>query len=119
MYTLFLILQYVGIIILFIEALYVFCQKPSRQQNLLLLMIISLLINFLGYLFELQAPTKEQALQAVKLIYLGKPFIMLSIFLFVMEYCKVKMPKVLKWIMVIFHSLTTLLVLTCEQQNLY
>ena len=84
MYTLFLILQYVGIIILFIEALYVFCQKPSRQQNLLLLMIISLLVNFFGYLFELQAPTKEQALQAVKLIYLGKPFIMLSIFLFVM-----------------------------------
>lgn len=119
MYTLFLILQYVGIIILFIEALYVFCQKPSRQQNLLLLMIISLLVNFFGYLFELQAPTKEQALQAVKLIYLGKPFIMLSIFLFVMEYCKVRIPKVLNWIMVILHSLTTLLVLTCEQQNLY
>ena len=119
MYTLFLTFQYVGIIILFIEGIYVFCQKPSRQQNLLLLMIISLLINFFGYLFELQAPTKEQALQAVKLIYLGKPFIMLSIFLFVMEYCKIRIPKVSNWLMVILHSLTTLLVLTCEQQNLY
>lgn len=44
---------------------------------------------------------------------------MLSIFLFAMEYCKVRIPKVLNWIMVILHSLTTLLVLTCEQQNLY
>ena len=119
MYTLFLIFQYVGIVILFIEGIYVFCQKPSRQQNLLLLMIISLLINFFGYLFELQAPTQEQALQAVKLIYLGKPFIMLSIFLFVMEYCKIKVPQVLKWVIVILHSLTTILVLTCEKQNLY
>ncbi|MDD6306629.1 MAG: ATP-binding protein [Clostridiales bacterium] len=119
MYTLFVLYQYVGIVILFCEACYVFCQKPSKQQNLMLLMIISLLINFFGYLFELQAQTEAQALQTVKFIYLGKPFIILAIFLFVMDYCKVRIPVWLKKGLTVLHIFITFLVLTCEHQKLY
>ena len=103
MYTLFVLFQYIGIIILFCEGCYVFCQKPSRQQNLMLLIIISLLINFFGYLFGLQSQMKTQALQAVKFIYLGKPFIILAIFLFVLDYCKVRIPMWLRKGLTFFH----------------
>ncbi len=119
MHTLFLLVQYIGIIILFGELWYVFCQKPSKRQNYMLMMIIALLINFFGYLFELQSQTKEQALQAVKFIYLGKPYIPLSIFLFVMEYCNVKVPEWLKKALTAVHIFITFLVLTCEHHKLY
>lgn len=119
MYTLFVLFQFIGIIFLFWEAYYVVCQKPSRQQGILLVMIMALLVNFFGYLFELQAQTKEQALQAVKVIYLGKPFIILAIFLFVMDYCKVRIWRWLRKTMAFFHISITFLVLTCEKQRLF
>lgn len=119
MYTLFIIFQYIGIIVLFGEACYVLCQKPSKQQNRMLLMIVALLINFFGYLFELQAQTMQQALCAVKFIYLGKPVIILSIFLFIMEYCNARIPRWINRGLMGFHILITFLVLTCENQKLY
>lgn len=95
------------------------CQKPSRQQNLMLLTIFSLLVNFIGYLFEMQARSIGEALQAVKFIYLGKPFIVLGIFLFIMEYCRVFLPRWVKQLLTVLHMAVSFLVLTCEQQKLY
>ena len=119
MHILLIILQYIGIIVLFWEARYVLCQKPSRQQNLMLLTIFSLLVNFIGYLFEMQARSLGEALQAVKFIYLGKPFIVLGIFLFVLEYCRIILPRWLKQLLTALHMVVSFLVLTCEQQKLY
>ena len=50
-------------------------------------------VNFVGYLFEMQADTPQEAMMAVKFSYLGKPFIVLTMFLFAMECCKVRLPK--------------------------
>lgn len=119
MHNLLIILQYIGIIVLFWEARYVLCQKPSRQQNLMMLTIFSLLVNFIGYLFEMQARSMGEALQAVKFIYLGKPFIVLGIFLFIMEYCRVFMPRWLKQLLTVCHMAVSFLVLTCEHNRLY
>lgn len=119
MYQLFLVLQYVGIVILIIELLYIAHQWSSRPQMLLMLFVISTLINFVGYLFELQSANKETALIAVKFIYLGKPFIALSMTLFVMEYCKVKIPRIITYILICIHVGIMFLVFTCEHHNLY
>ncbi|MGN0141018.1 MAG: histidine kinase N-terminal 7TM domain-containing protein [Roseburia sp.] len=119
MYKIFIALQLIGIIILFCEACYVGIQKPSRQQERMFLLIVALLVNFVGYLFELQAQTQQQALQAVKFIYLGKPFIILAIFLFVMEYCNVKLPRWLNRGLTAFHASIFFMVLTCEYHDWY
>lgn len=119
MYQMFLMLQYVGIIILIIELLYIANQWKSRPQMLLMIFVISTLINFVGYLFELQSTNKETALIAVKFIYLGKPFISLSMILFVLEYCKVKINKVITYILVCIHVGIMFLVFTCEHHSLY
>lgn len=119
MYNLVVGLQYIGIVILFAEIFYIVRQKPSAQQVRMLLMNIALLINFVGYLFEMQASTPEQALQAVKFIYLGKPIIVLTMFLFVLEYCKVKVPVWLSSVLACVHALITFLVMTCEHHDLY
>ncbi len=119
MYILFVFLQVLGIIVLFGEALYLMNQRPSRQQTRLLLLMIALIVNFVGYLYEIQADTPEMALQAVKFSYIGKPIIVLTMFLFVMDYCKVRIPKWLPAVLTCCHIAITFLVMTCEKQQLY
>lgn len=119
MYTLFVILQILGIIVLFGEAIYLVNQRTSRQQVRMLLLMVALLVNFVGYLFEMQAGTQEQALQAVKFSYLGKPMIVLTMFLFIMDYCKVRIPKWLPYALSCLHVGITALVMTCEKHRLF
>lgn len=119
MYTFFIILQVIGIVILCGEVVYILYQRPSRQQIRLLLLMIALMVNFTGYLLELQSDTLEQALQAVKFSYLGKPIIVLAMFLFTMDYCKVKMPKWLPLVLTFFHVAIIFIVLTCDRHSLY
>lgn len=119
MYSVFIGIQYAGILVLLIELLYICRQKPSRIQNMLMLVVIATLINFVGYLFELQAVNKEMALMAVKVIYLGKPYIILGVVLFVLYYFDIKFPKPLVYLLCSIHITITLLVLTCEKQKLF
>lgn len=119
MYSLLIVLQYIGIFIFLMEILYILKQRPSRLQLILLFLCISELINLTGYLFEMQSRTLESAILSVKFIYLGKPFIIFSMILFIFEYCKVKISRMFKTFMFLFHCSITLLVLTCEHHRLF
>ena len=119
MQTFLIIIQFAGIIILFSEALYLVNQRPSRQQIRLLLLMSALIIDFTGYLFVLQATTQEQSLQALKFSYLGRPIGVLTLFLFVMEYCKVKLPKWAPAALGALHIASIMLILTCDRHKLY
>ncbi len=119
MHTFFIFIQYIGILILMAEAFYVVGRRPSRQQQYLQFMIISLCINFTGYLLELEAQTKREALMAAKFSYIGKPFIVLCLFLFVMHTCKAKLPRLLEPVLFGVHMVFVVLVLTCEHHTLF
>lgn len=93
MYYALLILQYIGIIALFFEVIYVTRQRSSRMQTLLLIVMYSTMINLVGYILEMEATTKLLATQSLKVTYIGKPFIIFSLYLFVMEYCGVSISK--------------------------
>lgn len=119
MLSLFVCIQYIGIVVLLVEILYVINQKSSRLQVIMLVLLIATLVNFAGYLFEIQATTKEMALQAVKIIYLGKPYIVLGMFLFAMKYYRVELSKRLKRALCVIHIGISMLVLTCSHHNLF
>ena len=119
MHTFFVFIQYIGIIILVVEAFYVSMHKTSRYQQFLTLLIIALCINFVGYLLELQATTQGEALTAVKFLYLGKPYIAYAQFLFVMQVCKVKLSPKLVGALFCMHTAIVFLVLTCESHTLF
>ena len=119
MYTFLIGVQYLGIVVLLVTLLRVLQQYPSRQQVIMIFLLLSLLLNFVGYLFEMTATTQNEALRAVQVSYLGKPFILLMKFLFIADYCKVRLPKRFVVVLSGFHLSITLLVLTCEYQNLY
>ena len=93
MYDLLLILQYIGIIGLFFEILYVSRQHGSRLQTILVILLYASLFNIVGYTLEMEAKTQELAMQSVKMTYIGKPFVVFTMYVFVMEYCGVSVKK--------------------------
>lgn len=119
MYTFLLGIQYVGIVVLLVTLLRVMQQRPSKQQQIMVFLLLSMLLNFVGYLFEMTATTQQEALRAVQVSYLGKPFILLMKFFFIADYCKVRLSKRLVGLLSLFHLSITMLVLTAEYQNLY
>lgn len=119
MYGVFLAIQYVGILILAIEIFYILQQRSSHLQNLLLIVVFATLVNFVGYLFEIRSTSKEQALLAVKMIYLGKPYIVLGTFLFIMQFYRIKLSKALTVFLCVFHVSISVLVFSCKYHQLY
>ena len=119
MYTFLLTLQVIGIICLIGMAAYVFTRKPSEAQNMMLLLMVSLLITFVGYYFEMKATDQTQALMAVKFSYIGKPFISLSMFIFVMRYCGCPLKKWVRRVLMFWHMFITALVMTCDHHRLF
>lgn len=119
MLTLFVGIQCVGIAILVIEIVYILEQKASWQQTNLLIVVLATLVNFVGYLFEILAPTQEMALLAVKFLYLGKPYIVLGMFLFIMRFYGIQIPRWVKGILYTMHVGISALVFTCDKHFLF
>ena len=90
MYTFLIGLQYIGIIVIIIMMLRVMQQRVSRQQQMLLIMYAALLLNFLGGLYEMRATTLQEALIGIQVEYIGKPFVLLVMFLFIVDYCRAR-----------------------------
>ena len=70
-------------------------------------------------MLELEAETLKEALMAVRFAYLGKPFIVLCQFLFVMQTCKVEISQRTESILAGIHAVIVLAVLTCEKHHLF
>lgn len=60
MFQILMSIQYFGIAVFFIELLYVIKQRPSRLQNILVLVMITSLLNFIGYTLEMQATNLQE-----------------------------------------------------------
>lgn len=119
MYTLAVLIQYIGIVAVIVGFLYVFPKRLSKRKQLLLLILVSAAINDIGYLFELQSTTVEAALVSIKVAYVGKLVAELAIFIFVLEYTNIKIPALVKVVLGVIHAYVISLVWTCEDNTLY
>lgn len=119
MYHLYVIIQYVGIVVVLIGLAYLLQQWPSRPQSFMLFLWLAVLIYSIGYLFELTATTMEEALLATKLSYMGKIYIPPLAFFFVTRYCGIKIPRGIVLGLTAVHTAVLVLVLTCEYHNFF
>ncbi len=119
MYLLLVVLQILGMFILLAELAYLFHCAASKLQNILIIVEIATLVNFFGYLLEMLSRNQEMALQAVKFSYLGKPFIGLGMFFFIFYFYEIKFPRLIKYLLVLFHTSIIFFVFTCEQHTLF
>lgn len=119
MYHFLVLLQYIGIFALIVEIFYVSRQQSSKLQMALVLLLYSSLINIVGYTMEIQAGKQQVAIQATKISYYGKPFVVFFMYMFIMEYCNIVVPKLRRNIFFGICILICGLVSTNEYHHLY
>ena len=119
MYEICIVIQYVGIIMTLLGLMYVLQQWPSRPQSFMLFLGLAMLVNSVGYLFEITATTQEAALTATKLSYLGKVYIPPLALFFVLNYCRIKVSKVLVGVLTVVHTAVLVTVMTSEHHGVF
>lgn len=119
MRSVFLSIQCLCIIGLFIESWVIFRRLKNSQLRYLFLSCIAILLNNLSYLFQLLSTTQESYITALKISYAGRIWITLFSFLFTAELCKIKIPRILKNLLVLVHLGIYISVLTFQKHSLY
>ena len=115
--SLIVIIQSLSILVLAVGAIYLISNWRGKEYSYLVLFCIVTLINNIGALIEITSQGKEEILLGTKFSYVGKVFIPLTFFLFVMQYCEIKVPKKVQLLLTCFHLFIALLVFTYPIQN--
>ena len=112
-------LQIIGICTIFFALALLLSGDGSREQKMMEYFLVGALIQNIGYLLELTAPTMEAALVAVKMQHLGTMTIPICYCYFIYIYCFEEAPlKLLKLLGIIDGGLL-LLILTCDFHNIF
>lgn len=117
--SLLLSIQYASIVGLFVESWIIFRRLKHAPLSYLFLSCLAILVNNIGYLFQLLSTTEEAYVTALRFSYAGRTWITLFLFMFTIELCKVKFPKLIKNSFVIVHILIYFSILTITRHTLY
>ncbi len=115
----FLAIQYVCVLSLFNETIYLVKHWKSMLYSYLILNCLVGFLNTLGYLAALYAETLESYVTAVQLSYGGRVWYTFTLLLFTAELCKKKFPAILKAILILFSTATFVMVITVMKHKLY
>ncbi len=114
-----IIVQCVCIVGIFMEILLILRKMKNSLHLYLLLSFIALLTNEIGYLLELISQNKESYTAALKFSYFGKIWYAFLMFLFVTELTRIKIPTIIKYLLLSFQAFTYMLIFTVEYNTLY
>ncbi len=119
MYGVVVALQAISIVVLMLEVVYMVSKISNRGQAMMFLFVLEVLINNIGYMLELLAESKQTAFMGTCVSYIGKSYLLLTVFAYVMYFCQIKIPKVLTAVLMIFHSAILIMVFGYNKTNLY
>jgi len=117
--TIILAIQYVAIAIMLIEMIYAMMQKPSDMQKYVIILAISTMLMFIGYIIEIQAGNLETGLIGCGVAYIGKPYVMLASFLLLCSYYGVHVNKYVTIITTLWCAIFPIIVFSNEHHYLY
>ncbi len=119
MTTVFVGLGILGISVICVALTLLLRGDGSKEQKLMQYFLIGTLVQNVGYILELTAPTLEAALVSVKVQYLGSLIVPITYCYFMFSYCFVKAPvKLFKFIRLADFVILGL-VFTCDHHTLF
>ena len=119
MHQLFIILDYISVFIMIGCVFIVATHESSKMQKLALLTCVMLLFSCTGFLIKGEGVTVDVMITGQKIVYATVTHSMLLMLLFILEYCKISIPKTVKWICHGVNLLITLIVLTLDHHKLF
>jgi len=111
--------QIIAIFVLFVELLYIIGQRPSKMQVLLIMLVTSTIVMLIGYLTEILAKDEGTAMLSVAFSYIGKPYALLASFLFIAEYCSIRVPRNLVVGISVLNLFFPIIIFTNSMHHLY
>ncbi len=119
MYQIVIIIQCISIAAVFAECWVVLKNWKNKMHSYLFFSCSATLINGVGYLLELTAKTEEGYWIALKASWLGRAWITFSLFIFIVELCKVYVPLSIRIFLGMINVVTYALVLTTDHTGLF
>jgi len=112
-------LQIVGLFMLLCALVYIFRGGSTYTQRLMLSFTISELVHNAGYLLELLSKSKEEAMLAIKVEYLGGAAVAIFFMMFIFNYCGKKEHKIFERVLLLCALAVIVMVWTGDYHNLY
>ncbi len=119
MYHAVLLIEDVNILVLAIITMLLFVKFNGRMHLYLILSCMALIVNNVGYQLEIQAQSLDTYLVALKFSYTGRIWIGYTLFIFIAEMCRVRVPVAVRIIAVIFNIIMYPIIFTVENNTLY
>lgn len=119
MYQLVVFIEYFTIIGLFAECWVAFRNWSNKLHSYMFFYCVSNLVYNAGVLLELRSTTEEAYVVALKLGYMGRLWIGLSLFLFGAELCRIHVPGYITAVLALTHAFIYTLILDLEGNDLY
>ncbi|MCR5302409.1 MAG: response regulator [Lachnospiraceae bacterium] len=119
MYQVVLIIQCISILLVLVEGWAVFRNWKGTMHSYLFLACCSTLVSNLGYLFQLRAHSFESYFTALRLSYAGRVWVTFALFLFVTEFARLRVPRVIKTVMALLNVVTYGIVCSTMSTGLY
>lgn len=114
MYYMYIAIQVIGITICFMAQMLLLYGNGSREQKLMNFFVGGSLIQNAGYLLELLAQSKEAAVVAAKIQYIGSTYVALCFCWFIYIYCNMKAPERLLRILSLLDLAILAAAFTCD-----
>ena len=112
-------LQVLGLLMLLCALVYIFRGGSTYTQRLMLSFTISELVHNAGFLLELLSRTKEEAMVAIKVEYLGGAAVTIFFMMFIFNYCGRREHKIFERILLLCALAVIIMVWTGDYHNLY
>ncbi len=87
MFSVLIVLQLVAILLLISTLVYIFRGSSTYIQKSMMAFIIAEIVHNAGFLLEMYARTREEAIVAVKMEYLGSSLVAILFMMFITGYC--------------------------------
>ena len=119
MHALFVVLNYISVFVMIACVVIVSTHESSKMQKLAMMVCTMLLVCCVGFLIKSEARTADALIVGQKLVYATVTHGMFLMLLFLLEYCKFRIPKVLGWCFHGINLLITAAVLTLDHHPLF
>ncbi len=119
MHTFFIFLQIFTLVLIFAALVLILHNDVTAMQLMMLCFLICILIQNMGYFFELMAKNPEEALIAVKVQYMGSCWTILFFSRFIYYYCRSNRSKAIFWVIAAAAITVFTAVITSEYHGLY
>lgn len=118
-YQTLLIIQWISVVVLAIESVYVFMNIKTKGQSYLFLFCFATMINNAAYTLVMQSRVAEEGSVASRLSYVGKVWIPLTFLVVVFDMCEVKVKGWIYSLLFTIHLSVMFLVLTSDKHNFF